>query len=70
VEPGVIRPGQPGRNSPAGDPVAGTGTGNQPFKIREPDVQPGRHLIQLEYDYELASAAPVNGNVCVTITVR
>jgi hypothetical protein len=67
---GAIRPGQPSRNWPVGNPVAGVGINNQPFKIRVPDVRPGRYLIQFEYDYHLASAAPVPGNLCVTITVR
>ncbi len=66
---GAIRPGQPSRNWPAGNPVAGTGIYNQRFRIRVPDVQPGRYLIQFEYGYHSASAAPVSGNVCVTITV-
>ena len=67
---GAIRPGQPSRNWPAGNPVAGVGINNQPFKIRVPQVQPGRYSIQFEYGYHPASAAPVSGNICVTITVR
>jgi hypothetical protein len=55
---------------PVGNPVAGTGIYNQPFKIRVPHVQPGCYLIQFEYGYHSASDAPVSGNVCVTITVR
>jgi hypothetical protein len=67
---GVIRPGHPGRNWRVGDPVAGVGIYNQPFKIRVPDVQPGRYLIQFAYGYSSASDAAVTGNACVTITVR
>ncbi len=67
---GAIRPGQPSRNWPVGNPVAGVGINNQQFKIRVLQVQPGRYLIQFEYGYHPASAAPVSGNICVTITVR
>ncbi len=67
---GAIRPGHLSSNWPADNPVAGAGIKNQPFRIRVPDVQPGRYLIQFEYDDHAASAAPASGNVCVTITVR